>query len=328
MIPTRSTLTLTIALGTALLVAGCGGEQQSASSAGDARAAGSTGPFEYLAADSAFVAYVDIQKVMTSPTVAKNIEDALAQDADAREVLDALQLDLKNDVKAAAVGGKVPQGPSSDADVLIALEASFDLDAAVKLAQEKEPEFQAAPFSEGGLTGYKVTTPDGDDIHVVQDGGVVLIAPLASQIQRGIDTKKSGRNVLGGNLVKNNRSKIDSAAELWVLMDLTSLGDDMAMPMGSGDPPKLFLLSGSFTQGLDLAASVVFNSAEEANQMTQMLSGIVMMMGGQAAAENPELKPVMDALSITANGPSMDIALVLTEKQMKDLQAAMEQMRP
>jgi hypothetical protein len=286
-------------------------------------------------ADAQAVLVFNVRQALDAPLSKKKgvtdiIKNAIEGNAEAKQVLAALGLDLTKDITTVslAIGNfKELQGPKPE-KLLVTVRGTFDPDR-IKAAAEKADTIKTS--KEGIFTLYEIKGKDGT-VHATLLGKTTLVAaPSKDYLLAALKNEGAASKDLA-----KAAAKIDGKSSVWGTLIVT---DEIRKQMASANPgfkeiaDKLESLNVALhvTDSLALDLNAVTDAATAKKMKAQVDEGLdlVKALGGADPQNGPLIKEVLGGLKVTDGQDGLNINMKLSEETLdKIIKLAMMAPKP
>ena len=285
-------------------------------------------------ADAASVAVIRFNELRSSPLTGRLFSDAdhMHGDGEAARFLEESNLKPREDVDTVVIVGLVPSG--SDSPALALFEGRFDpqrLGAAARSrGATKVSDYYLVPEKASARHGGRQAVAFVSPRLIVAGTENAVVAALAARAAGG--TAFSAGTGLGRQL-----SRIDRAASMWALVDVTRYpaiqkGLGRSGGAGNGGSEAAGALLGAMksvtffsfqasahSDDLTVAASGVSPDAETRQLLEDSLRGVIAMWRLAASEKSPEIVSVLRKFRIESDGDSVTVRGTLPGSVVRSL---------
>jgi hypothetical protein len=277
-----------------------------------ALSASRTGPNElsYVPADTAVVAYADVQAVMSSQFRQKLREAVPVPENERNEFEQKTGIDIERDVEyvVAALGADVDQGGSG----VVFARGVFDQGRLEALAQEhggRVQEYRGKKMivSPGRNEGGQAS--DGRPI-VHHDAAVAFIEPglvalgNVSAIRKAIDANNSGQTISGNEEMMRLVGDIEPGSNAWAVgrFDALRNRDKLPAPVSNQlSAVKYFAATGHVNGGVAGTLRAEARDDAAAENLRDVFRGLLALARMQGGAD-PRMSGIMQSLQLSGEG--------------------------
>jgi hypothetical protein len=287
-------------------------------------------PDKYLPSDSEAVVVINVQEMLNSPLVKKNLEHlkaAMASNEDAKKFFKATGLDPLKDIHKVVIGASMGGG---EPKALIVVRGKFDVDkiqaAVADEAKAKGEDLQV--IDKDGKKIYKLASKGGKPTFAAfADNSTLVMSQSEKDTEAGL---KGGGGKVSPELVTaldRLGGKESVYAALVITDQMKKMIADGPNPQFKELAPKLQFVTGIFdvTNDVKLKLSVQTSDAKAADKVKMTLNQFVpligMMAAGQAEKLGPAVTDLVKQIEVKKDDKNaVSVSLVVTEKMMKDME--------
>lgn len=261
--------------------------------------------FRYIPADAQFVAFADVQAVMTSD-LSSRMRDRLPADNEP-DFESRTGIRIASDIDE-VVASLVP-GASDGANLLLMLSGRFDRDRIESLAIE-----HGGTVSEYDGHGLFSTTVGDSRLALAFVEPDVLAVGSEALVVDALDLVDGGEDVTANTRLMALLAKVEPGSDAWAIGALDGPGAADWMPQGL-DPRALrvnaFSVAGRVNGGIRLALQAETPDEAASQSLRDILQGFIALARMQAAAQ-PEVAGILDSMQLRATPGEQVVHLSMT----------------
>jgi hypothetical protein len=270
----------------------------------------STGPTElaYVPADSAVIAYADVQAIMNSE-LRQQLKAAMpTHESGQQEFQEKTGIDIERDIDY-VVASMSPTGTSTRPRGLVVARGRFDVVRLEGLAREHE----------GTVEDYKgkrlITSPErnGEQFTIAfLEAGLVAVGD-ASAVRHAIDTQLTAQSITSNSEMMDLVKTIEVGNNAWavgrvdVLTSQAKLPDEIAVRIPA---VKLFAASGHINGGVSGTLRAEARDEVAAQQLRDVVRGFLALAQMQSQSD-PKLAALAQTLQMSGEGTTVALSFTL-----------------
>jgi hypothetical protein len=282
-----------------------------------------------IPADAEFVAAINVKQILESDIIKKYALEQMKQTLqgnDAQKMLTQLGLDPLKDIDKVVLAGSGKD--QTDAKFLAIVHGTFDPEKLYKAA-EAQTRKDADKFSlikDGKDVMFKFQPDNGNPVYgTVVDEKTVIAASEKKLITEALATSGAAKKPALSRELSGLITRMDDKASLWMVGVTKGKLDNVRLPGGGGGNPQLadqiakmdtLSIVLRVTTDVALEANLGMKDAQSADDFGQSIAELLDTAKGALpflAAQNPQLKPLVDA-SKTLKSSVKDRSVVVTAK--------------
>ena len=291
------------------------------------------GPDElkYVPQDAAVVAYANVRELMDSD-LRQRLRKLEPNTQERDEFEERTGVDIEHDIDAVIASILPTAEPAASAShdnhrPLVLARGRFDVVRLEGLARQHGA-------TVGDYQGVRLITHKGDgrqDREMAMgflEAGVVAMGTTEA-VQRAIDTRKDGRNVLSNNDLMRMVGDIDQS-NAWAAGRFDAIAQNAQLPgefKGQLPPVSWFSAAGHVNGGVSGMFKAEARDEEAAQNLRDMARGFMAMAKMQAGSQ-PAMKTMVDSLQLGGEGKTVAVAFQVPSELFEALEAAAARRKP
>jgi hypothetical protein len=282
------------------------------------------GPEElrFLPRETAFVAFADVQQVMTSE-LRQKLRSSMPFTGDRQKSFqDETGINVETDIDR-LVMGLIPAEGSAEPPVSTLVLARGRFDAVRVQAYLRDKGATASTYRDRPL--FTPARSDGSALAFIEPGLVAVGS--AALVRRAIDLSRGGDSVLANDALITRLRALDRG-NVWAVgrFDaLTGRADAMKGMMGQLPAITWFSATGQVDAGVRATLTAETRDDDAANSLRDLVRGFVALARLQASAR-PELQSLLQSVQLGGVGQSVTLTIELTPATLESLASSLQQL--
>jgi hypothetical protein len=301
-----------------------------------ALSAARTGPIElsYVPADSAVVAYADVQAVMSSQFRQKLREAVPVPHEDRNEFEEKTGIDIERDIQY-VIAAMSPEAGAGEAGVVLA-RGNFNPGRLESLATEHGGQVQeyrgvrlvVGPGSKGHQDSERAARNPHHGAMAFIEPGLVALGDLAA-VKKALDAHQEGRSISGNEEMMRLVGEIEAGSNAWAVGRFDALRNREKLPAPVSNQlsaVKYFAATGHVNGGIAGTLRAEARDDQAAENLRDVFRGLLALAKLQGGSD-PRAAAIMQSLQLGGQGNTVIVSFSIPAEVVDLLGQAAKQHR-